>query len=112
MSSPKGFVWRGIRFSPPAPAEGAAGFYSSEPFEVAEGRVADWKVHRPKAAWHARLRIGHERYPGVGETREQALDMAAAEAANVATYIVAMMPPASSPAPRKRRPRRAMKVGR
>lgn len=114
MSAPRGFTWRGIRFAPPAAAEGEAGFYSSAPIEVAEDRVADWKVHRPKSAWHARLRIGAERYPGVGETREQALEMAATEAANVATYIVAMLPAASPPAPRKKRPRprAAIKVRR
>lgn len=109
---PEGFTWRGIEFSPPAPAEGPSGFYSSAPVELAEGRLADWKVHQPKTAWHARLRIGAERYPGVGATRAAALEAAAAEATTVAAFIVAMLPPASSPAPRKVRARRGIKVHR
>lgn len=114
---PQGFTWRGIKFSPPRPSAAADGFYSSETIEVDEdGRTAEWKFHQVNrapltATWHARLRIGADRYPGVGETPAQALEMACAEAANVATYIVAMLPAArelaaqigAGPAPKKRR---------
>jgi hypothetical protein len=109
---PGGFTWRGIKFSPPQATDpGAGGFYSSEIIGIADDRTADWKVHRPKTVWHARLRIGAERYPGVGETRAQALEAAAAEAQNVAAFIVAMLPagpPARELAPRgrsRRKPR-------
>lgn len=105
---PEGFTWRGIEFSPPAGTE-PGGFYSSAWIELADERTAEWKVHCPKSVWHARLRIGADRYPGVGETREQALDAAAAEAQNVAAFIVAMLPPASSPATPKKGARRAIK---
>lgn len=109
---PEGFTWNGIAFSAREGTEPGA-FHSSPTIELADDRTAEWKVHRPKTVWHARLRIGAERYPGVGETREQALEAAAAEAANVATFIVAMLPAASSPAPRRsKRPRRAIKVRR
>jgi hypothetical protein len=108
---PEGFTWRGIDFAPPAPAAGPAGFYTSAPIEVAPDRIAEWKVHRPKGTWHARLRIGGERYPGVGATAAAALDDAAAEARNVATYIVAMLPEARELRGRKAPPRRrAIKV--
>jgi hypothetical protein len=96
------FTWRGIKFYPPDGNE-PGGFYSSKPIEVAPDRVADWKVHRPKTVWHARLRIGAERYPGVGETPGQALEAAAAEAQNVAAFIVAMLPAPSSPRASKKR---------
>jgi hypothetical protein len=105
------FSWRGIKFYPPEGNE-PGGFYSSEPIEVAPDRVAEWKVHRPKTAWHARLRIGGDRYPGVGETPAQALEMAAEEAANAATYIVAMLPAARELAGRKKpTPRRRASKG-
>lgn len=115
---PEGFTWRGIRFSPPGRTE-PGGFYKSGPIELDAHRTGDWKVHCPKTVWHARLRIGSDRHPGVGATREQALEDAAAEAQNVATYIVAMLPAArelaarigAGPAPKKRT-RRAVKVRR
>lgn len=105
-----GFTWRGIAFAPPESAEPGA-FYSSEPVEL-EDRSADWKVHQPKTAWHARLRIGAERYPGVGATAAEALEAAAAEAQNVAALIVAMLPAASSPGAGKQRARRPRKAAR
>lgn len=107
------FTWRGIKFYPPGGNE-PGGFYSSEQIGVADDRTADWKVHRPKTAWHARLRIGAERYPGVGETPAQALEMAAVEAANAATYIVALLPAAPELVGRKKPPPRgrAIKVRR
>jgi hypothetical protein len=109
---PEGFTWRGIKFTPPAPTD-ERGFYSSEAIEIGEdGRAADWKVHRPKTVWHARLRIGADRFPGVGETREQALDAAAAEARHVAGFIVAMLPAESAPAAPRRKRARAIKVRR
>lgn len=102
----RGFTWRGLRFSPPLPTEGDEGFYTTEPITLGDdARTAEWKVRRTRSAWHARLRIGADRYPGVGATREQALAAAEAEAVNVATLIVAMLPEASSPAARKKRPR-------
>ena len=90
---PGGFTWRGIAFSPPHRSE-PDGFYSNTPISIGEDeRTADWKVRQTRSAWHARLRIGADRYPGVGETREAALEAAAAEAHNAAAFIVAMLPP-------------------
>ena len=112
---PGGFTWRGIEFSPPARNE-PDGFYSNIPISLGEDdRAADWKVQRIGPAsissrWHARLRIGADRYPGVGETREAALEMAAAEAANVAAFIVTMLP-ASEPPAQARKKRRAQRKG-
>lgn len=107
----KAFTWRGIEFQPPD-ASDPTGFYSAAPIEVADDRTAEWKVHKPKTAWHARLRIGSERYPGVGTTAVDALEDAAREAANVATYIVAMLPAArelAAPAKRTRTPTKSRK---
>lgn len=116
---PDGYYWRGIEFCAPRASDLPAGFYSSVPITLGEdGRAADWKFHQPKTVWHARLRIGVDRYPGAGATPAEALDAAAAEAANVAAFIVAMLPPTSSPAAeldargRTKRKRRAVKVRR
>jgi hypothetical protein len=81
-------------FSPPSSAFEAmgGGFYKSEPLDLG-GRSADWKVQPVRDSWHARLRVGIERYPGVGKTATAALEAAAAEAAQVATCIAAMLPP-------------------
>lgn len=98
---PEGFTWRGIKFTPP-PGGDPTGFFSSEPLVLGEdGRSADWKVQRVRPVerrnaperWAARLRIGAERYPGTGATHTEALHAAAGEAANVAAFIVAMLPP-------------------
>jgi hypothetical protein len=89
---PERFTWRGIRFSPPDRTE-PRGFYKSTPIELADDRTAEWKVQCLEPhAWHARLRIGGDRFPGVGATPAAALEAALVEAANTATYIVAMMP--------------------
>lgn len=104
------FVWRGIEFTRPVGSAPGA-FYSSPTIEVADDRTAEWKVHQPKTGWHARLRIGGDRYPGAGETPTDALEAAAAEAANVATYIVAMLPAARELALPKKRARRAARKG-
>jgi hypothetical protein len=107
---PPGFVWRGIAFDPP-PRREPDGFYSNAPISIGEDeRTADWKVRQTRSTWHARLRIGADRYPGVGATREAALEAAAAEAQNAAAFIVAMLPKGSSPALGKRK--RAIKVRR
>jgi hypothetical protein len=102
---PEGFTWRGIAFSPPDASE-PRGFYKGATRELGD-RSAEWKVHQPKTVWHARLRIGADRYPGVGSTREAALDDAAREAANVAALIVTMLPRARGARTpvRKRTPR-------
>ena len=112
--SKRRFVWRGIRFAPPAAAEGPGGFYSNIPISIGEDeRAADWKVCQTRSTWYARLRIGADRFPGVGATREAALDAAAAEAQNVAAFIMAMLPPTSSPTARRSKgaPRRAPRKG-
>ena len=116
------FTWRGIEFKP---LDGHPGMYENDAIDVADDRAAGWRVEGVRTAmgaparWHARLRIGADRFPGVGQTPAEALEMAAAEAANVATYIVAMLPPASSPPARATRARarviarkRAIKGGR
>lgn len=116
---PEGFSWRGIRFEPPSDP---GGLYSSTPIEL-DHRTGDWKcqavrrevrLDSPPVHWHARLRIGSDRFPGVGATREAALDAATAEAQSVAAFIVAMLPPASAPQPIRERSRirRAIKVRR
>lgn len=107
---PEGFTWRGIKFSPPAPDAAADGFYASDWIALGDDeRSAEWKVRRTKSAWHARLRIGADRYPGVGATAAEALEAAAAEASNVAAFIVTMLPASSPPAAPKKGVRRASK---
>lgn len=77
------FTWRGLIFRP-VPA--LPGFWRTELMTLSspDGRAersADWKVQQLKSAtWHARLRVGADRFPGRGESPEQALDAAAAEA--------------------------------
>lgn len=108
---PEGFTWSGVRFSP---VEGRARVWASEPIDL-DDRSADWRVEQPIAGsgWHARLKIGADRFPGVGKSAAEALEGAAAEAQNVAALIVAMLPAASSPAPRRsKRTRRASGVRR
>jgi hypothetical protein len=115
---PAGFTWRGIKF---APLPDAANLYGSASIEVADDRSANWRCERLAGAaggWHARLKIGGDRFPGVGKTHTEALEAAAGEASNVATYIVAMLPPGgglrevADRAASKREPRRAIKVRR
>jgi hypothetical protein len=109
-AAPQGFTWRGLRFSPPVIERG--GFYKSIPIELADDRTAEWKVQCLEPhAWHARLRIGGDRFPGVGATPAEALEAAAAEAQNVAAFIVAMLP-ASSPTRQSKRKPRAITVRR
>jgi hypothetical protein len=99
------FVWRGIEFAPSTRAA-AAGYYSSAPSSAGD-RSADWSCQRLEAIWHARLRIGGDRFPGVGATAELALEDAAREAANVAALIVTMLPRAKGArAPLRKRTRR------
>jgi hypothetical protein len=113
-TSSGGFRWRGIEFSRPVGAEPSA-FYSSEPIVLSEDRAGEWRVQQVNGgAWHARLRIGGDRFPGVGETAAAALDAAAAEASSVATYIIALLPrpwTLGSPAPASKRPRSAARKG-
>jgi len=108
---PRGFTWRGLAFDAPWPGDEVGGFYSSPRIELEE-RSADWKCQRLAATWHARLRIGADRFPGVGATAAAALDAAAAEAANVAALIATMLPPGGAPGGSKKRPRRTRKAGR
>lgn len=111
-AEPDGYRWRGLEFSPPPKSEGERGMWSTVPISLGEdGRAADWKFHKPKSVWHARLRIGADRYPGVGTTPAEALAMAEAEATSMATFIVAMLPEQSSPAPASKPSRRAGRKG-
>ena len=92
---PEGFTWRGIKFLPRPDGAGLCDLYMSETVELAGGRSANWRVERQPCAlaWHARLKIGPDRFPGIGKSHTAALHAAAAEAANVASFIVAMLPP-------------------
>lgn len=101
------FVWRGVAFAPVASAAAVGGFYSSPSVAVAGDRSADWKCERLQTVWHARLRIGGDRFPGVGATAELALDAAAEEALQVATLIAGLVPVEGASPPRKARGRRA-----
>lgn len=114
---PKGFTWRGIELRPIG--GGAVRTWASEPIDL-DGRAGGWRVEQPAegGAWHARLRIGADRFANWGSTAAGALAAAAGEAANVATFIVAMLPEGELPgheatAPRRsKRPRRAKKARR
>lgn len=115
---PNGFTWRGIKL---VPVEGLPRTWASSPSIDLGDRGGDWRVEQPLAegGYHARLRIGRDRYPGVGATAAEALTAAAGEAALVATFIVAMLPEGKLPglpeqtAPRRsKRPRRAKKASR
>lgn len=108
---PNGFTWRGIELQP---VDGAERTWASAAIDLG-GRTGSWRVEQPAegGAWHARLRIGADRFANWGSTAAGALAAAAGEAANVATYIVAMLPSGDLPglheatAPRRsKRPRR------
>lgn len=112
---PDGFTWRGIRLQP---VEGAVRTWASATIDVGD-RAADWRVEQPAegGAWHARLRVGRDRFACWGSTAPGALTAAAGEAMNVASFIAAMLPEGDLPtlpeAPAARRsPRRAIKVRR
>jgi hypothetical protein len=85
-------VWRGVAFAPVATATAGLGFFSSPSVAVAGDRSSDWKCQRLQTVWHARLRIGGDRFPGVGATPELALDAAAEEAIHVASLISGLVP--------------------
>jgi hypothetical protein len=115
---PEGFTWRGVELRPVE--GGAVRTWASTPIDLG-GRAADWRVEQPAegGAWHARLRIGADRFANWGSTAAGALAAAAGEAANVATFIVAMLPEGELPGlneatelRRSRRPRRAKKARR
>lgn len=102
---PVPFTWRGIEFTPQRSlSEG--GIYRSPQTKLSDFRSTDWKCQRVGDRWHARLRIGGDRFPGTGSTAEEALDEAAAEARLVAGYVRRLLP-ASFPAPKGIRARRA-----
>lgn len=107
VPGPNGFTWRGIKL---VPVPGLARTWASSPSVDLGDRGADWRVEQPLAGsgWHARLRIGIDRYPGVGKSAIEALESAEVEAANVATYIAAMLP-APRELARAKRPRRKVR---
>lgn len=110
---PEGFKWRGLDFTP---ANGMPRVWITTAIVLGD-RTASWRLEQPieGGAWRARLRIGGDHFPGVGKTPPEALAAAAGEAANVATFIVAMLPGGELPgheatAPRRsKRPRRTRK---
>lgn len=112
---PEGFTWRGIELLPVGERA-----WTSGSIELGD-RTANWHLEQPAegGAWHARLRIGSDRFAMWGSTAAGALAAAAGEAANVATFIVAMLPEGELPGlneatelRRSRRPRRAKKARR
>ena len=87
---PEGFTWRGIKL---CPVEGMPQVWRSHAIELDADHASDWRLEQlDGGAWRARLRIGRDHYPGVGKSALEALESAEAEAANVATYIAAMLP--------------------
>ena len=91
--TPMPFTWRGVEL---APEPSMPGFYRSKRVHLGELLSADWRVTKlregPEQRWHARLRIGADRFSGRGETAEAALDAAAAEARGVAAFIRRLVP--------------------
>lgn len=67
---PDGFTWRGIKL---VPVEGLPRTWASSPSIDLGDRGGDWRLEQPLAegGYHARLRIGNDRFPGVaaGATR-------------------------------------------
>lgn len=82
-------TWRGVELEP----HPATGFYRSASSKLSELRAGDWALERVGESWHGRLRIGRDRFVGVGDTPEAALDAAAGEARRVASFIRRMLPP-------------------
>ena len=82
-------VWRGITLHPDRSGDGS---FRSERTPIGDSRTADWKVMLAGSSWYGRLRVGSDRFPGRGETPQQALDEARAEAYLIARFIKAMLP--------------------
>lgn len=91
--APLPFTWRGVELRPEPTLPG---FYRSKRVTLGELLSADWRVTKLREGaeqrWHARLRIGAERFNGNGETAEAALDAAADEARGVAAFIRRLVP--------------------
>lgn len=102
MTARKPLEWRGIELPP---VEHLPRVWQSMPIEL-DDRGADWRVEQPLegGAFHARLRIGADRFPGVGKTAPAALEAAAGEACNA--------PRAASTRSSGTRGRKAIKVRR
>lgn len=101
LSAP--FTWRDIEFTPEPTLPG---FYRSARLVFRDHRSADWRVQLAGESWHARLKVGADRFPGRGATAEEALDAAAAEAREVCRLVRKMLP-ALPQAPKPARKRRA-----
>lgn len=109
-AEPAPFTWRGLEFNP-----AGAGFYASTLVRLGSLRTAEWKVQRVGEYWHARLRIGSDRFPGTGATADEALDAAADEARSVASFIRRLLPfpflPARQESTRRSAPKRRSRKG-
>ena len=92
--TPTPFTWQGIEFTPETSL--GDGFYRSPDIRLTDTRSSNWKLQKigdgPEQRWHARLRIGADRFPGKGGTAEEALEAAAAEARRVAGFIGKLVP--------------------